>query len=165
MLKLLKLDGTPHWLQNPSLYRSIKRQHYCYFWTSVVFLKSFYQGFMCHKSLQHRVFYYWKQSSLWFWLWRAIKKSEEEHHLTNELANGDSACWPAPGFTLVWSKTHLKYHRFKSKLDSLRGLARYSIHTYTPKVLIVNAIDLVIWLKPWQLQFKFPNHLPYLITN
>ena len=107
--------GKPHWLQNPSLCKSIKRQHWCYFWTSVVFLKSFYQGFKCHKSLQHRVFYYWKQSSLWFWLWGAIKKSKEEHHLTNELANGDSACWAAPGFTLVWSKIHLKYHKFKVK--------------------------------------------------
>ena len=114
--------GKLHWLQNPSLCKYIKREHCCYFWTSVAFLKSFYQGFRCHKSLQHRVFYYWKQSSLWFWLWGTIKKSKEGHHLTNELANGDSAWWAALGFTLVWSKIHLKYHRFKAKAGLLRGL-------------------------------------------
>ena len=87
--------GKPHWFQNPFLCKSIKRQHCCYFWTSVVFLKSFHQGFKCHKSLQHGVFYYWKQSSLGFWLRGTIKKSKEEHHLNNKLANCDSAYWAA----------------------------------------------------------------------
>ena len=87
--------GKPHWLQNPFLCKSIKRQHCCYFWTSVVFLKSFHQGFKCHKSLQCGVFYYWNQSSLGFWLRGAIKKSKEEHHLNNKLANCDSAYWAA----------------------------------------------------------------------
>ena len=107
--------GKPNWLQNPSLFKSIKRQHCSYFWTSIVFLKSLYPGFKYHKSLQQRVFYYWKLSSPWFWLCGAKKKSKEEHHLTYELANGESACWAAPGFMLVWSKIHLKCHRFNIK--------------------------------------------------
>ena len=85
MLKLSKLDGEALLIVGASLYKSIRRQHWCNIWTRVVFLKSFYQGFKCHKSLQRRVFYYWKQSSLLFWLWGAIKKSKEEHHFTNEL--------------------------------------------------------------------------------
>jgi hypothetical protein len=131
MLKLTKLDREPS-LNAESFLMQI-HLHCCYFWTSVVFLKSFYQGFKCHKSLQHRVWYCWKQSSLWFRLWGAIRKSKEEHHLTNELANGASACWAAPGFTLVWSKIPLKYHIFKKQRLSIAG---------------------------YHLQFKFLNHLP-----
>ena len=53
------------------------------------------------QTFANKIFYDWKQSFLWFWLWGTIKKWKEEDNLTNESLNDDSGYRAAPGFSLV----------------------------------------------------------------
>ena len=59
---------------------------------------------------------------------RRYKKWKEEDHFINESINIGSGGKAASGFSLVWSKKHLKYHKFKIKA----GL--FNIHAYMEQI-------------------------------